>query len=118
MHTKTLLLGAIVAGVMSFSVGLVGQALNDEITVTLPHPVTVGEKVLEPGQYEMRRESASATDKVFRIYNDDKMMFETSANTIPAEANKTPDDTKVILHHIGNAYYLDKIWIQGKDYGF
>ena len=32
--------------------------------------------------------------------------------------NRTPEDTKVVLHHYGNDYYFDKVWIQGKDYGY
>ena len=30
----------------------------------------------------------------------------------------TPKDTKLVLHHFGQDYYMDKIWIQGKNYGY
>jgi transglutaminase/protease-like cytokinesis protein 3 len=52
------------------------------------------------------------------IYSDNGMKFETSAMTIPALDPNTPENTKVILHHFGNDYYFDKVWIQGKDYGY
>jgi len=37
---------------------------------------------------------------------------------IPALDNRTPEHTKVVLNHIGEGYYLNKIWVQGKDYGY
>jgi hypothetical protein len=46
------------------------------------------------------------------------MRFETSAMTIPTLDNRTPEDTKIVLHHFGPDYYFDKIWIQGKNYGY
>jgi len=38
--------------------------------------------------------------------------------TIPTLDNSTPESTKVILHHYGNDYYFDKVWVQGKNYGY
>src|SRR6185295_6980777 len=31
---------------------------------------------------------------------------------------KDPKETKVVLHHIGDAYYFDKIWMEDKNYGW
>jgi len=42
----------------------------------------------------------------------------TSTMTIPTLDNNTPENTKVVLHHYGDDYYFDKIWIQGKNYGY
>jgi len=28
------------------------------------------------------------------------------------------ENTKVVLHHFGSDYYFDKVWIQGKNYGY
>src|SRR5207244_5961609 len=41
-----------------------------------------------------------------------------TVNTIPSMDNNSPDSTKVVLYHFGNDYYFDKIWIQGKNYGY
>ena len=38
--------------------------------------------------------------------------------TIPTLDPNTARDTKVVLHHYGSDYYFDKIWVQGKDYGY
>jgi len=118
MHFRKLLLVVIAVAVVTFSVGLRGQGLIDGIKVTLPEPVTVGDKVLQPGEYEIRRPS-SADRQIIRIFNNDKMVYEALVQTVatgPDEQN--PKETKVVLHHIGDAYYFDKIWMEDKNYGW
>ncbi len=118
MHFRKLLLAVSAAVVVTFSIGLRGQGLIDGIKVTLPEPVTVGDKVLEPGEYEIRRPS-SANRQILQIFNNDKMVYETVVQTIPTGPDeKDPKETKVLLHHIGNAYYFDKIWMEEKNYGW
>ena len=93
--------------------------LYDRVDVNLPYTVNVGNKTLQPGDYVIQQlRSASGDSRVLLIYSDNGMKFETSAMTIPALDPNTARDTKVILHHFGNNYYFDKIWIQGKDYGY
>src|ERR1700722_733025 len=95
------------------------QPLNDRVDVNLPYSVTIGDKILQPGTYVIQEiDSTAGKSPVLVIYGDNGMKFETSAMTISALENRTQSDTRVILHHIGNDYYFDKIWIQGKDYGY
>jgi hypothetical protein len=94
------------------------QPLNDRVEVSLPYSVTIGDKILQPGNYTIQELDSVAKSPVLLIYGDNGMRFETSAMTIGALENRTQPDTRVILHHIGNDYYFDKIWIQGKDYGY
>jgi len=95
------------------------QPLNDRVEVNLPYSVTIGDKVLQPGHYRIEElDSVAGASPVLLIYGDNGMKFETSAMTIPALQNRTQPDTRVILHHIGNDYYFDKVWVQGKDYGY
>lgn len=120
MHLRKLLLAVTTVAIVAlatFSGGLMGQGLVDGVKVTLPHPVTIDDKVLEPGEYEIRRVSMHQ-DNALRIFNKDKMVYETNVLTIPAQAKETPEETKVILHHIGDRYYFDKIWMHGKDYAY
>jgi hypothetical protein len=120
MHIRKLLLAVTTVAIVAlatFSGGLMGQGLVDGIKVTLPHPVTIDDKVLDPGEYEIRRVSMHQ-DNALRIFNKDKMVYETNVLTIPAQAKETPEETKVILHHIGDRYYFDKIWMHGKDYAY
>jgi hypothetical protein len=91
----------------------------DRVDVTLPYSVTIGDKTLQPGNYKIEQlENPSGGGQVLLIYGDDGMKFKTMALTIPALENRTQPHTRVILNHIGNSYYFDKIWVEGKDYGY
>jgi len=93
--------------------------LYDRVNVNLPYSVTIGDRTLQPGDYVIQQlRDTGGNSRVLLIYSDNGMKFETSAMTIPALDTNTPENTKVILHHFGNDYYFDKIWIQGKDYGY
>jgi len=118
MHLRNLLFAVAAISIMGLSIGLMGQGgMIDGIKVTLPYPVTVGDTMLDPGEYEIRRAS-SVQDQSLRIFSNDKMRWETNVLTIPVLDNKTPEDSKVVLYHIGDKYYFDKIWIEGKTYGY
>ena len=83
--------------------------LYDRVDVNLPYTVTMGDKTLQPGNYVIQQlRSTSGGSRVLLIYADNGMKFETSAMTIPALDINTARDTKVMLHHLGNDYYLDR----------
>jgi hypothetical protein len=92
--------------------------MYDKVMVNLPYTVTIGDKTLQPGDYTIRELPSAAKSYVMLIYSDNGMKFETSALTIPTLDNNTPENTTVVLHHFGTDYYFDKIWIQGKNYGY
>jgi hypothetical protein len=109
----------VVASVIVMGASLMSQGLTDGVRVTLPHPVTIDDVVLEPGEYEIRRPSPNSNDQVLRFFNNDKLRYQTIAQTIPTTAGEEPpEQSKIILHHIGDKYYFDKIWIEGKTYGY
>jgi hypothetical protein len=121
MNTKSFTFGAIALAGFAALVApnkIEAQPLNDRVEVNLPYSVTIGDKILQPGNYTIQELDSIAKSPVLLIYGDNGMKFETSALTISALENRTQSDTRVILHHIGNDYYFDKIWIQGKDYGY
>ena len=121
MNLKSLLsVYALIAGLALLAVPAMAQGpLYDKVIVDLPYSVTIGDKVLQPGNYVIRQnESPGGGSRVLLIYSDRGMHFETSAMTIPALDINTARDTKVVLHRFGNDYYFDKIWIQGKQYGY
>jgi hypothetical protein len=96
-----------------------GQPMFDRIHVNLPYKIILGEKTLEPGDYTIQQlPSTGGASRVLLFYTDNGMKFETSAMTIPALDINTARDTKVVLNHAGNDYYINKIWVQGKDYGY
>jgi len=112
---------AIALGVASWAaMGTVqAQPLYDRVNVNLPYTVTIGDHTLQPGDYVIQQlPSESGNSRVVLIYSDNGMKFRTSAMSIPALDPNTARNTQLVLHHFGNDYYLDKIWIQGKDYGY
>ncbi|HKW96267.1 MAG TPA: hypothetical protein VJN43_00970 [Bryobacteraceae bacterium] len=93
--------------------------LYDKVTVDLPYTITVNNTTLQPGHYVIQQmPSTDISNRVLQVYSNDGTKLETSVMTIPTVNNTTPSDTQVVLNHIGNDYYFDKIWIQGKDYGY
>jgi len=106
-------------GLLAVGFGIAQGPLYDRIIVNLPYPVTVNGTVLQPGEYEIRQhESIAGGSRIVHFYTDQGMKFETTAMGIPALENRTQEETRLILDHIGQDYYLSKIWVQGRDYGY
>jgi hypothetical protein len=117
--TMMITAGVLALGLATWTPSKAQGPLYDRVNVNLPYSVTIGERTLQPGDYVIQQlRDAGGGSRVLLIYSDSGMKFETSAMTIPALDNRTPEDTKVVLHHFGNDYYFDKVWIQGKDYGY
>jgi len=113
------LVGCVVSTVALSSYGWSQGALFDRIGVELPNNVRVNDKVLPAGHYEIRQLHASGNAaRILFVDSDQGTHFEVSGATIPILSNETPWETKVILQHIGQNYYLNQIWVSGKDYGY
>jgi len=113
--------GVLALGLATFTPSKAQGPMYDRVNVNLPYSVAIGERTLPPGDYVIQQlRDQGGGSRVLLIYSDNGMKFETSAMTIPAlEGNNvTQENTRVILHHFGNDYYFDKVWIQGKDYGY
>jgi hypothetical protein len=94
------------------------QPLDDKVTVTMPYTTIIGHKTLPPGDYMIKRMSSPGGSRILLVYSDDGMKFETSAMTIPVLDPDVARDTKIILSKFGSDYYYDKVWVQGKSYGY
>ncbi len=92
--------------------------MYDRVDVNLPYTVTLGDTTLQPGDYTIKELPSQNKERVLLIYSNGGLKHEATVMTIPAYDNRTPDDTKVMLHHYGPDYYFDKIWIAGKNYGY
>jgi len=92
--------------------------LYDRVAVDLPYTVTVRDTTLQPGQYVIQRLVGDNSNRVVQIFGNDGKKIETPILTVATVDNNAPGKTEVALHHFGNDYYFDKIWIQGKDYGY
>jgi len=121
MKTRT---NAIMAAALSLGItmlvtpGAQSQPLDDRVIVNMPYTTTVGHKTLPPGEYVIQRLHSASGSRVLLFYSDNGMKFETSAMTIACLDINTARDTKVVLNRIGDDYYYDKVWVQGKDYGY
>lgn len=95
------------------------QTMYDKVIVDLPYAVTINNTTLQPGHYVIRQlETPGQDSKVLQIFGDSGMKLEATAMTIATLDNNTPEHTDIVLHHFGNDYFFDKIWIQGKNYGY
>ena len=92
--------------------------MYDRVIVTLPYPVVVQEKTLPPGEYTIEEHRSTTNSGIVHIMSDTGMTLEATVTSIPALDNKTPEDTSLVLNRYGNEYYLNKMWIQGKNYGY
>jgi len=91
----------------------------DTVRVDLPANVKINGQTLPAGRYEIRQvQSFGGAARVLFIASNGGTKLEVAGATIPILNNETPGETKVIVQHIGDIYYLDKIWINGKDYGY
>src|SRR2546425_4528379 len=110
-------------GVMTLLLGATANSLAqgplyDRIIVDLPYPVVVQDRTLLPGSYTIEEQRSASKTNVLHIFSDNGMKLEATVQTIPAVKNRTPSDTTVILDRYGDKYYIDKVWVQGKDYGY
>lgn len=112
-------LAGVAAASALMAVSASAQTMYDKVIVDLPYSVTVNNTTLQPGHYVIRQlETPGGDSKVLQIFSDRGMKLEATALTIPTLDNNTPEHTDIVLHHYGNDYFFDKIWIQGKNYGY
>jgi hypothetical protein len=98
-----------------------GQAeLFDRVLVDLPDNTHVAGQVLPAGRYEIRQlHNQGSGARVLFVTQKGATRYEASGATIAVlNSYDTPAQTKVVLQRIGQDYYLTRVWISGKDYGY
>lgn len=105
--------------IVVFSSIAVAQAQNpnlaDRIMVDMPYRVAVADTVLNPTKLEIREVS----DNVLQFFNSNELKVEATVFTIPTFDNQPSPETRVVLRKYGNdEYYIDRIWLEGKTYGY
>jgi hypothetical protein len=79
----------------------------------------VGTVKLPAGAYTIRDLSdEGSSSSVLQIRSDKGTMVVTEAMRISESDNKRPDHTQVILRRESGKYQIDKIWLEGRDYGY
>jgi hypothetical protein len=108
---------AIVLTVGLFTASVHAQGLTDGILVNFDREVVIKDKTIPAGEYEIRKVTNSASP-VIRIFNRDEMMYETPVIPIAIEKRDVVEDPKVVIHRVGDKYYLTEIWIQPDRLGY
>ncbi|MDQ2899715.1 MAG: hypothetical protein M3Y07_07930, partial [Acidobacteriota bacterium] len=88
--------GVLIAGVAATIGGMQAQGpLYDKVIVDLPYSVSLNKTVLQPGHYVIRQlNTAGGGSRVLQIFTDNGMKLKTTAMTIPALDNNTPESTR------------------------
>jgi hypothetical protein len=98
---------------------LAQEAVYDKIVVDLPANTWVGGEKLAAGKYEMRQFRSPGVGSNIILVNV-KSHRKTIASVISERALKNIplQHTQVTLQRVGADYYLDHIWIAGKEFGY
>jgi cell division septation protein DedD len=94
------------------------QPLEDKVIVDMPYTTIIGDKTLAPGEYTIRRLPNSPNSRVLMFFSDGGTKFETSAIAHAVYDPTLNPSSKIVLSRIGDDYYYDKVWVQGKAYGY
>jgi hypothetical protein len=79
----------------------------------------VNGKLIPPGHYEIRElHSSGEGSRIAFVTANHGAQFEVAGATVPIARNEPAAETRVILQRIGQNYYLHRIWISGKEYGY
>ena len=105
--------------VMTAPTALLAQKWDDEVPITLANPVTVGGKVLQPGNYTVKQMDIAGGDlPVVVIRGDGDTRVDADVIVTPALQNRVQPATRILYYHVGDSYYFDTIWVKGWSYGF
>jgi hypothetical protein len=95
---------------------------QDTVRVTLPYPVIVEGKTLAPGDYTIEQmPDGGNSSPVLLIYNTSvrvQTVAMTTRDTTRDVDTRTPTQSTVLIHRLGNKYYLDQVWVEGDPYGY
>jgi hypothetical protein len=108
---------ALILVTVGIAASLYAQGLTDGIVINIPHDVVVHDKHLAAGEYEIRKVTNSA-NPVLRFYSRDEMKYETPVLPISLEKPQVEENPKVVLHRVGNTYYLTEVWIMPDKLGY
>jgi hypothetical protein len=93
--------------------------MSDMVIVTLPHGAMVGTITLPAGEYTIRDLiDGGSPSSVLQIRSATGKTVVAEAMRISEPDNKRADRTEVILQRESGKYQIDKVWLQGRDYGY
>jgi hypothetical protein len=115
-------LSALMAGVCL--AGLLGAGpavaqMVDVVRVTLSHGAMMGTIPLPPGEHTIRElTDIGSSASVIQIRSSAGASAAAMAMRIPEPNNRRTGHTQVVLQRDGDKYHIDKIWLEGREYGY
>jgi hypothetical protein len=99
--------------------GIAQESVYDRVVVDLPANTWVGGEKLDAGKYEMRQfPSPGVGSNIILVNVKSHRKYIAKAVSERALKNIPLQQTRVTLLRVGTDYYLDHIWIAGKEWGY
>ncbi len=98
--------------------GALAAQMSDIITVKLPYAATLGKVTLPAGEYTIRDLKDDGSTAVIAIQSVSGPSVSALVTQVSSPNNKLAGQTEVVLRHEGDKYQIDKIWLQGRDFGY
>jgi len=92
--------------------------MADIVTVKLPYAASVGKVTLPAGEYTIRDLKDDGSTVVLSIQSAAGPGVSALVTQVSSPNNKPARQTEVVLRLDGDKYQIDKIWLQGRDYGY
>jgi hypothetical protein len=116
--SSVIALGVCLAGVLGLGIRPAAAQMVDIVTVRLPYATTVGSVTLPAGVYTVRDLKEDGSSPVLEIRSANGVAVSASATHVSAPNSRLAPTTRVVLRHENDKYQFDKIWIEGRDYGY
>jgi hypothetical protein len=108
-----------ISGALLMASASAQERAYDKIVVDLPANTWVGGEKLAAGKYEMRQlPSPGDASNVILVNEKSNRRYAASAISERALKNIPVQQTQVTLQRVGTDYYLDHIWIAGREFGY
>jgi len=92
--------------------------VGDKVEVKFNQEVRVGSQTLPAGEYEIRQITSASNPRVLEFTTNHGTNLQATVTAVPIMQNTPPAETQVILDQEGSVARLNRIWVQGKTYGY
>ena len=118
--SSSIALGVCLAGALAIGIGprSATAQMADIVTVKLPYAASVGKVTLPAGEYTIRDLKDDGSTTVLSIQSAAGPGVSALVTQVSSPNNKPAGHTEVVLRHEGGKYQIDKIWLQGRGYGY
>ena len=112
---KTVLALSVCLGSM---LGVAFAQTGSSLTVTLPYAANLGKTTLPAGAYTVREVQANGNAAALEFKSISGLSVNVMATEIPNDTDKLANRTEVVLKSDGEKYQIDKVYFEGRSYGF